>query len=110
MVINEEARRLQRLTLDLLDLSRLEAGQLQMRFTACDLNALVDQALSRYRELPANATLAFLDQRAPGALAVQADPDRLMQVLVNLLDNAVKFCDPRGSVAVTTARRDTGCC
>lgn len=103
-VINEEARRLQRLTLDLLDLSRLEAGQLQMRFAACDLNEMAGEALLRYAQLPANSAITFLDQRIPGALMVRGDPDRLMQVLVNLLDNAVKFCDPRGSVAILTRR------
>jgi signal transduction histidine kinase len=106
-VINEEARRLQRLTVDLLDLSRLEAGQLQMRFAVCDLNALAGEALLRYAELPDNATISFLDQRMPGILAVHGDADRLTQVLVNLIDNAVKFCDPHGSVAVVTARAGT---
>ncbi|HEY8286036.1 MAG TPA: HAMP domain-containing sensor histidine kinase, partial [Chloroflexota bacterium] len=106
-VINEEARRLQRLTLDLLDLSRLEAGQLQLRRTVLDLNELAARALAPYAELPANAALRFLDQRSPGPLAIAGDGDRLMQVLVNLLDNAVKFCDPAGSVALRTERRGT---
>ena len=101
-VISEEARRLQRLTRDLLDLSRLEAGQLQMRHGLCDLDALAGEALRRYAELPANASLPFLDCRVPGPLLVLGDPDRLMQVLVNLLDNAVKFCDPGGQVVLET--------
>ncbi|MGH2409310.1 MAG: sensor histidine kinase, partial [Chloroflexota bacterium] len=106
-VINEEARRLQRLTLDLLDLSRLEAGQLQLRRSVLDLNDLAGRALAPYAELPANAALCFLDQRSSGSLTISGDGDRLMQVLVNLLDNAVKFCDPRGSVALRTERRGT---
>lgn len=106
-VIGEEARRLQRLTRDLLDLSRLEAGQLQMRRGLCDLDALAGEALRRYAELPTNISLTFLDCRAPGPLLVLGDPDRLMQVLVNLLDNAVKFCDPGGHVALET-RRSSG--
>lgn len=106
-VINEEARRLQRLTRDLLDLSRLEAGQLPMRHGLCDLDALAGEALRRYAELPPNLSLTFLDRRAPGPLLVHGDPDRLMQVLVNLLDNAVKFCDPRGQVALET-RQSSG--
>jgi len=102
-VINQEARRLQRLTLDLLDLSRLEARQLQLRSTRCNLNELVGAALARYVDLPANKAIHFLDRRARQEVLVRADPDRLMQVLVNLLDNAVKFCDPGGSVAAETA-------
>jgi signal transduction histidine kinase len=106
-VINEEARRLQRLTLDLLELSRLESGRLQLRRTILDLNDLAGRALAPYAELPANAALHFLDQRASGPLWISGDGDRLMQALVNLLDNAVKFCDPKGSVALGTERRGT---
>jgi signal transduction histidine kinase len=106
-VINEEARRLQRLTLDLLELSRLESGRLQLRRTILDLNDLAGRALAPYAELPANAALHFLDQRAAGPLWISGDGDRLMQALVNLLDNAVKFCDPKGSVALRTERRGT---
>lgn len=106
-VINEEARRLQRLTLDLLDLSRLEAGQLRLQRGPCDINALAGAALLRYRDLPANATITFHDERSQGSLMVAGDADRLMQVLVNLLDNAVKFCDSSGSIAMRTERNDT---
>jgi signal transduction histidine kinase len=105
-VIGEEARRLQRLTQDLLDLSRLEAGQLKLRREAVDLNALAGDALARYMHLPSNAAIDWRDQRSQGSLVVSGDADRLMQVLVNLLDNAVKFCEPGGSVAVSTARLD----
>jgi signal transduction histidine kinase len=105
-VIFEEARRLQRLTLDLLDLSRLEAHQLQLRHGACDVNDLAGQVFGRYAQLPANAALHFLDERVAGPLWVWGDADRLIQVLVNLLDNAVKFCDPGGRVAIHTQRRD----
>jgi signal transduction histidine kinase len=103
-VINEEARRLQRLTQDLLDLSRLEAGQLQLRRTSLDLNQLAGSAFARYAELPAAPGLAFLDQRTTAELPIWGDSDRLMQVLVNLLDNAVKFSGLPGTVALETAR------
>ncbi len=102
-VINEEARRLQRLTQDLLDLSKLEAGQLQLRQQAVDLNHLAGSILERYATLPAHAGLRFLDERSVGALMVFGDADRLTQVLVNLMDNAVKFCDAAGTVALSTA-------
>lgn len=103
-VINEEARRMQRLTLDLLELSRLEAGHAQLRRDRCDLNELAEMALARYAELPAYASLRFHDGRCEGELPVWGDADRLMRVLVNLLDNAAKFCDPGGEVAVRTER------
>ena len=103
-VINEEARRLQRLTQDLLDLSRLEAGQLQLRREPLDLNELAGSIFERYADLPAQSELHFRDERAPGSLMVFGDGDRLTQVLVNLLDNAVKFCDTAGTVALSSAR------
>ncbi|MDB5074197.1 MAG: putative Histidine kinase, partial [Chloroflexi bacterium] len=82
-VINEEARRLQRLTQDLLDLSRLEAGQLQLRRAPIDLNEVAGRALARYGDLPAYAGLHFRDERADGVLPVWGDEDRLMQIMVN---------------------------
>ena len=102
-IINEEARRLQRLTQDLLDLSKMEAGQLQLRQEAVDLNRLAGSVLERYATLPAHARLHFRDERASNALMVFGDADRLTQVLVNLMDNAVKFCDAEGTVALHTA-------
>lgn len=104
-VINEEARRLQRLTQDLLDLSRLEAGQLQLRRSAIDVNQLAGRALARYVDLPANASIHFRDERSQDDLVVFVDADKLMQALVNLLDNAVKFSDAQGTVALSTTRR-----
>lgn len=102
-VIDEEAHRLQRLTRELLDLSRLEAGQLRLRREPVDLNDLAGGVLARFADLPANATRTFHDRRCRGALPISGDPDRLTQVLVNLIDNAVAFSDPGGSVAVETA-------
>ncbi len=99
-VINEEARRLQRLTQDLLDLSKLEAGQLTLRRETLDVNQLAGKILERYATLPAHAALHFRDERAAGSLMVFCDADRLTQMLVNLLDNAVKFCDSAGTVAL----------
>jgi signal transduction histidine kinase len=99
-IINEEAERLLRLSQELLDLARVEAGQLPMNSSRVDLRALVEQEIEITRPRAAKRDLA-LDLAAPDGLPpVRGDQDRLRQVVANLLDNAVKYADPSAPVEV----------
>lgn len=106
-VIAEEAERLSRLVDDILDLSRLEAGRMEWHVRRCDLRELVEKALERIgpvlreRGVVAEADLAV--PRAP----VACDPDRLLQVLLNLLNNAAKFV-PAGTGRIRVELRSLG--
>lgn len=103
-MIARQADRLGRLTRDLLDLSRIESGQWAMQLAALE----VEQALRAAGDLvSAQAREKGVELRrtpAPG-MAVRADPRALEQVLVNLLDNAVKYT-PRGGVVTLSASRE----
>jgi signal transduction histidine kinase len=98
-VVDREARRMQRLTAELLDLSRLQAGQVPMRREPLDLAALVRQTAevlaARARELQVGLALEL-----PPSLPVEGDADRLEQVFTNLLDNALKFTPAGADVRV----------
>jgi signal transduction histidine kinase len=99
-IINEEAERVLRLSQELLDLARVEAGQLPMNPGQVDLRALLDQEIeiTKPRALKRDLTIELV---APEGLPpVRADPDRLRQVVANLLDNAIKYADPAVPVAV----------
>ncbi|MDP6814478.1 MAG: ATP-binding protein, partial [Alphaproteobacteria bacterium] len=100
-VIIRESERLTRLIDQILELSRLEAGRMEWRMGSVDLTTAIEQALSATQSLFADgqATLRLdLPNRLP---LVYADHDRLIQVLVNLLSNAAKFCRrPGGAVAL----------
>jgi signal transduction histidine kinase len=94
--IAAETQRLARLVDDLLALSRLEASPPLMR--TVNLRAVVESALSSLFDRAETAGLT-LTLDAPSSLPrVRADPDRLGQALVNLLDNAIKYTPARGTV------------
>ena len=101
-IIHAEAERLTRLLDDILDLSRLEAGIAPIDARVVDACAVTREAVAAM-EGYAQRRGVVIDVAAAGTLPVTADPDRLKQVLVNLVSNAVKFhgTDPR--VQVTAA-------
>jgi signal transduction histidine kinase len=105
-VMLQQSERLSRLVEQLLDLSRLESGDVPMDLQPVALAPLVDQVVSEVAvaasgrnasvPLPRNLVARSLPQ-------VQADAERVHQVLYNLLDNAVRFTPPAGSVEVRAA-------
>lgn len=104
-VIDRNFRRLQRITSDILDGARLQAGRLTILPQTLDLAAVVREAVESFRA-PAIAAGLALTLRAPEPLRVTADAQRIGQVLDNLLANAVKFTPAGGEVAIEAIRRD----
>jgi signal transduction histidine kinase len=91
--IQDGARRLLGLISDLLDSSRIEAGAVEVRWEPADIPALIDQALNSTRLKAEAKGLALHAEVDPAVGEVLTDGGRLTQILVNLLDNAVKFTD-----------------
>jgi PAS domain S-box-containing protein len=87
---------------DVLDVSRIEAGQLELRLEAVPLRSLIDSALSVSAGLAARHQVQLLPPppTLPASLAVRADATRLRQVVLNLLSNGCKYNRPGGTVAV----------
>ena len=93
-VATSETERLIRLVNDILDLKKIEAGKLELKFEDVQLSDLVDQALEGINGMAAEFGIALTgDVRATGVL--YCDKDRIIQVLQNLLSNAIKF-SPEG--------------
>ena len=105
-IVHEESERVLRMAQELLDLARVEAGSISMHITSVDLGAQLQQELEIVKPR-ANARHLTLALHVPNDIPpVAADPERLHQILDNLLDNAVKYA-PDGST-VTAATRLSG--
>jgi Na+/proline symporter/nitrogen-specific signal transduction histidine kinase len=94
-LIVAEAERLSRLVNQVLDLAKIESGQAQWHNTEVDLRALIEKAMATTAEL-FHARAATVELQADAVPALRADPDRLMQVMINLLSNAAKFVPASG--------------
>jgi two-component system phosphate regulon sensor histidine kinase PhoR len=101
-IVERNAARLSRLVDDLLDLSRIETRQWAFAVAQVDATALALQVVGLLAGAAAEKGLALRSELPPG-VAVRADPKALEQVLVNLVDNAVKYT-ARGEVALRAER------
>ncbi len=100
-IILKESERLTRLINNVLDLAKMEAGKMAWQITAVDLHGAVQEAL-RTTETLFREKKIHLEVNEPHALPlVMIDRDRIIQVLLNLLANAIKFCAPeQGQVKI----------
>lgn len=105
-VIRDDVARLDRLITDIADASRLDAELSRTRFEPLDAGALAADLVEAYRVsgLPPGVSIDYLPPAA-GAAKVQGDPQRLAQVLRNLIDNAVSFSPKPGLVVVSADTR-----
>jgi signal transduction histidine kinase len=92
-VVINESERLSRLINQVLDLSKLESGTAEWRLEPVDLPQVVVEAVAATEQLVRDHDIALHLDVAGTVPAVHADRDRVMQVLLNLLANATKFCD-----------------
>jgi len=100
-VVRGEAERLGRLVNDLLDLNKIESGSMEWRDAPLDMAALLTNVAEVFAGQAAEKpTVAFAVDPAPEQLTIMADPDRILQVLINLLNNAFKFTE-RGEVRLS---------
>lgn len=102
-VIGAETARLERLVADLLDLARLDAGQMRMDIVRMDLAELLEAAEPAWADRCAKVGITWSIQRPAGAVLVDADPGRVRQAVDGLLENAVRVT-PRGRPVVLAAR------
>lgn len=103
-VIHRHTERLGRLLDDLLDLSNLELGKITLHRRPINLAEVVEGAMTIYRSQAAKQEIELRVELPEDLPPVLADRDRVVQVLINLLDNAIKFTPKGGSVRVTARR------
>jgi signal transduction histidine kinase len=101
-VVARNGRLLARLIEDLLDISRATAGQFEITRTTLSINALAQSALDAIAPVAAAKRIHLTADLEPADGWIQADADRLQQVLSNLLSNAAKFTPEGGTIGVRT--------
>lgn len=101
--VDIQINRLTQIVRDLLDISRIQAGRLEMNFKQLDLSELVQQACEAMQLTTPKHAIRFSNEAAT-PLIVNGDPERLEQVFTNLLSNAIKY-SPAGGVIEVVARR-----
>lgn len=104
-IILDEAERMNRMVLDLLDLARLDAGTINFRRDLVDLSALLRSIVEKLSPQAAQAQveLKYVADTLPDMIG---DGDRLAQVFTNLVDNAIHHTPPKGIVRVTAKAHD----
>ena len=100
------AVRMERLLTDLLDAARIESGTLQIKCAPHEVGAFLAEVHSSYRPLFENRGMTLSVDGLPASLTVSFDHDRIVQVLSNLLGNAMKFTPPAGTINLCLTRRD----
>ena len=101
--LKQEVRRMGRLTGDLLTLARSDAEEIELRRETIDLQELLRRA-KRTLQAQADDNQVSIELASGDSIPVWVDPDRFFQLILLLLDNAVKYTPPGGTVYLAAAR------
>lgn len=103
-IVRDETVRLNRLVNDLLDLARMEAGEVKLNFTVWDVNELVRKCVIKLESLLLEKNLAVDADFEEEELLVRADSDSIERVVYNLMHNAIKFTPSGGKISIITRK------
>jgi two-component system sensor histidine kinase ResE len=103
-IIYDEAGRMHRMALDLLDLARLEAGTADLKMSAVDMKVLLQNIIEKFAPQAQRKGVELQLDAPTGLPGLIGDGDRLAQVFTNLVDNALKFTPPGGDVKLSAVK------
>jgi len=107
-IAQKSCDRLIRLINDILDLSKIEAGQVKLNLARMELAEVVRRSVRGVKQLADQAQVTLKVEEPPNLPSVEVDKDRIEQVVTNLLSNAIKFAPSQSTVTVELAKVD-GC-
>ena len=105
-IVLNETKRLNSLITSMLDLSRMESGKYPLSLTKFEINGLIRQVIERFEPNLVKKELQLDVDFARSASYVYADKDKITQVLINLIDNAIKYSPAYSRILVTTHIHD----
>jgi signal transduction histidine kinase len=105
--VKSNTQRLASLINDLLDLSKIESGRIEVNSSRISLGGLVHEVMETLRPVAVEKVITLDASILEPSILVWADRDKVNQVLMNLIDNAIKFTPARGTVAVSVEKNDS---
>ncbi|HDY90127.1 MAG TPA: response regulator [bacterium] len=107
--IVENCKRLTRLINNVLDISKIEAGRMQFNYDALNIKDLVDEIFKSFKPVIDRKRINLKCNLVDGGIRLRGDRDRIIQVLTNIISNAVKFTPPDGTVSISqTSNEEVG--
>ena len=104
--IGESAREMYNTIVELLDCQALGNGHIVLKKNSCDLNEIVESLMNRHQKLADEKQIQFCFQPHSELAKVQADENRIRQVINNYLSNSLKFCPSKTEVTLRTRQQD----
>jgi signal transduction histidine kinase/CheY-like chemotaxis protein len=106
-MISSAGNHLLKLINEVLDLSRIESGNMELSIDTMDMAPVVDEVISFFKSLAGEKGISLEYQKIPDdCFFIEADPLRFKQVVLNLISNAIKYNEPNGSVIVSFEIKD----
>lgn len=109
-IAHKNSERLVRLINDILDIEKIESGKMTFQLKAVELLPLIEQTVDANRGYGEQYQVGFVITEAPADLKINVDPDRVTQVMTNLLSNAAKFSPPGSRVEISARRMGAQVC
>ncbi len=106
LLIKHDTERLARLLNDILDISRIEAGKLQMKMEELDIKEVIRHCIGSMSPMAGVKEIRLVNEAPHGFPAISADRIKMEQILTNLLSNAIKFSPNKGEVRVAAKDGD----
>ncbi len=108
--IQRYAARMNRLIGDLVDVAAIDAGKLSVETSHGDISSVIDEAIDMFQDLANAKGLTLSRVGAGSAMPADFDHDRMIQVLANLITNAIKFTEKGGEISVRNVHDTNGVC
>ncbi len=105
-IAHESAEKLLTIINDVLDLAKIEAGRLEVHRAPVQVHKVLDDVEALFHHQMKSQGLSFTVERPPSRIVLWADPDRTVQILTNLVSNAIKFTPRGGSIRIACAAGD----
>ena len=105
-IINKEAQRLLDMVNEVLDLAKIEAGKMELYYNFIDINTVIDRAYESFKGMCLEKNRKFKKSNVDDGSFAFIDQDRLLQVIQNLLNNAIKFSEKDNTIEIKVTREE----